>query len=696
MDNIELTSLCYVSGDYSYQVMLNRIADVENGMLVPPYKSTRRTTYFENRDRIYRNDGPSQAYEVGVWKWSAVPNRDNPDVDYIQSYYVSQYVPTRMVLVEKATSMESLIDQLKTGIKVKPYYCNTFFCYIPQRGKFTGLLCKKDDLSADEYQVKLQENVHSLPQYSFALSDIYNWPDKNLRFLKALDIGEPERLVSIANADEIIRMLFLERVTWPAYKENIGGTKAEWRNSKQILIHFANRNFIEIVEETLNCSTEQAEQYVADFVSRSNKLLDKGDIDTETLAQVVMNHEGLREQCENAITEKWKVSHQAELATAEAEVENVRKKIAGIEQQSLRELQDIAKKKEQASADREAILAEISEAQTRLNNLIAEIDQYESLGNNVAKSIRTKIADAQQDLASFIAELSVFMPVSNVTRANNEDIRWKYSPADVVTAEETEEIECWQDEFDLLSQNLASAFNVDNELCGLLAAFLYSAHMNRVPLLLAGPYGMEMADALSMSVCGKKAGHLELGSECDGSLTDAVNSYREPVISVQNMFHKNWMDTLPQAFARSNKHILWTHPYSEDLAIEPKGLYNYVLPLFTECFVESIPFSDIWIGKRTEYFKAYQPSAKIRRLSMHSFKKLGVSKLVLNRLEVVLSDAKAVLARDSGEKDLEILFGLLPLSVLAGKPDVLKEAIETEKGISATVKAEVLRYIEEA
>lgn len=44
---------------------------------------------------------------------------------------------------------------------------------------------------------------------------------------------------------------------------------------------------------------------------------------------------------------------------------------------------------------------------------------------------------------------------------------------------------------------------------------------------------------------------------------------------------------------------------------------------------------------------------------------------------------------------MEILFGLLPLCVITGRIDVLKEAIETESGISSAVKTEANRYIEE-
>ena len=60
-----------------------------------------------------------------------------------------------------------------------------------------------------------------------------------------------------------------------------------------------------------------------------------------------------------------------------------------------------------------------------------------------------------------------------------------------------------------------------------------------------------------------------------------------------------------------------------------------------------------------------------------------------------LSQSKCILENPAKDKDLELLFGVLPLCVLTGRLDVLKDVIEGESGISSSVKAEVARYIEE-
>lgn len=109
IDNeVSFTSLCYITVDYEGRIWLNRLADVEDDILHTPFKSERTDNYFENRDRLYRNDGPTALGTVGVWEWTAIPNRDNPAIDYVQSYYVKGYSPVRVVVL-MAKSLDEVV-----------------------------------------------------------------------------------------------------------------------------------------------------------------------------------------------------------------------------------------------------------------------------------------------------------------------------------------------------------------------------------------------------------------------------------------------------------------------------------------------------------------------------------------------------------------------------------------------------------
>lgn len=696
--NISLTSLCYVFIDtFDNGLRLSRIADIENGILHKPFKSERPDNYYENRDRLYHNSGPTIAGTIGVWDWSAEPNRNNPEYDYIKTYYVSNKSPVRIV-VTKNDSLEDLVKQLKgNSIYSHTYLCDTLFCCTQESDHLTGLLCRAVDFEIVDSYVKLKEDIYVLPYYTINVNDVFNYEDKHLRFFRKLQIGEPTGYFSIGNTQELVKNLILERLSWSFFKEYVGATKAEWRNSKIILEKILSQSLYDMVSEKLKCNSEEAKQIVNDFVLRANDLLDVENIDVDVLARIAINHDELRTLCEESISKKWKESHRAEIAQVEAEVASIKAKAQSEVDNIKRNLHDVETELTSAHQTKNNLFDEIETAQKRLGYLLAENERYEKLGYETLVAVRKKISEAQNDMAGFITELSVILPqVDGSTSSKKSVPLYDYESASIglYSEDDIELSETWSDELNSLCQNIGYSLSIDSELASMLSAFLYATHINNIPLLIAGPAGREIAEAVSASLYATEAGKLYLGNEYYYGIVNDIEKYDEPLVAVQNMFCKGWNDELPQLFTKLNKQIVWTHPYVEDMLIEPKGIYNYMLPVLSECFVGAISTLDLWPSKRAENFKAYV-SLKKQPLKISAFKKLKLSKLLFNQLTFVLSETKYLLDQPSREKDLEVLFGLLPLCVVTGQIDVLKDVIDNEAGISSDVKAEVSRYIEE-
>ena len=694
-NEVSLTSLCYLAEDYNGRVWLQRLADVDDDdRLQEPMKSYwREGNYFENRDRLYQNDGPTTIGAVGVWDWTAIPNREKPSTDFVQSYFVEELRPIRVVVVD-AKSLEEVVDQLKSGIvRTQDYFCDTYFCFTAAWGQLSGVLCRLEDFDIIDKCVVLSDQVYSLPSYSMKVNDVYNWNDKNLRFSKSFQLGEPSGHISLGSADEIIRTIVLERLTWPLCKETIGATKAEWRNCKTLLERICDESLYDAVEKRIKCTPEQAKKTVDGFVARAYDQIEAGDVDADVLSKIVLQNEELKRACEAAIYWDWVEVNKEKIAEFEQDVSAAK--------QSIIEAEEAVVTAEKKRAD---ILLEIDAAQAKLKQVLAEIEQYETLGNDTLVAIRGKIADAQKDMAGFIADLSVFLPQqvpqalpAQTPPSKGESVRlWTYECAseDLFAEDEIELADTWVDEINTIAQNLTSSLKVDAEYCMMLTSFLYAANHRNADIFLAGPGGHDIANTLAISIYGCEAGRLTLGNEFDCDMADGVNRYHEKMVSVQNMFGKGWSDIVPQLFVGCKKQIVWTHPYAEDMIMEPKGLYNFMLPLLADCFVGTIPAIDPLPGRRSEKFKAYN-SKKTQPLRLSAFKRLGLNKLIINRLEAILSDAKDILEAPAKDKDMEVLFGLLPLCVLTGRTDILQDVVETESGISNTVKAEVSRYIKE-
>ena len=321
-----------------------------------------------------------------------------------------------------------MVEQLQNGTsRTQTYFCDTIFCYEPKGGHFVGVLCRANEFNILDLCAKLSETVYSLPSYTISSRDIYNLDDRNLRFLKTLQVGEPSGSVSIGNTDEVIRTLILERTTWPLFRECIGATKAEWKYCKLLLEKICGESLYDAIVQKLNCTLDQAKQTVDDFVNRADALTKVGDIDVNVLAEIAKNHDELRDLCEKAVSVEWHNSHAAEIAKAEAEVSEMEETIS------------IAKKQHSE------LLAKIATQQGELERLIAEIAQYESIGKETWVAVRQKIADAQKDMAGFIADISVFLPQSNATLPyGNPLASWQNSSTSVpYYAEDIELAESW-------------------------------------------------------------------------------------------------------------------------------------------------------------------------------------------------------------------------------------------------------------
>lgn len=670
---ISLTSLCYISEDYDGRIWLYRLADVENGLLHTPFKSNRPDNYFENRDRLYRNDGPSVVGTVGVWRWTAIPNRDNPAIDYVQSYFAKELSPIRIVVLP-AKTIDEITNVLRNGnFRVEPYFCDTLFCY-EENDRLTGILCRSNELVFSEKRLSLSERLYSVPIYSISVDVCFSIGDKNLCFLKSFQLDDPIGFASVGNSDDVIKSILLERSTRKLIKECFGVSNAQWRGIKDLLERICDSSLYEELASRLNCTPERAKNDIDNYISRANTLIEAGDIDADVLANIALNHEHLRKICEEVVRKDWQDTHAKQIAEA-------KKALDELFQAKLSAEQDIA-----------LILSDTTAAQERLKLIREEIAHNEALGRETVEAVRRKIASAQEDMASFIADISAFLPVGALPQGKSSH-EWYYEHAECndTVDEDCELADNWKNEYDALFQNLSAVLCIEPELCAILTAFLYSTYINKTPIIIAGPFGEEIADIMSISLFGISAGRLHLGSGSKHEWENEIRNSAEQIIIIQNMFGSGWEDHLPQTDMKSQKQIIWVHPFVEDLQIEPRGLYNYMLPLFSENYIGGYCNCQITPGKRTDDFSPFT-SPRTKPFSVKEIKKVGLSKLTLNRLERILSDAKAILDTPTRDIDIDILFGLLPFSVLTGKASVLKDVIETKQNISGFVKAEAERY----
>ncbi|MDD4760934.1 MAG: hypothetical protein PHU66_09020, partial [Bacteroidaceae bacterium] len=114
----EIVSLCSVFLDYNGNSRLIRYADLNyDGRFHIFRKSKDSPPYFNNRDKLYYKDGPSNEGFYGIWTWTATPSAKVPSRDHIDSQYNTDLDAIEVIVIAKATNLDNLINLLKNETK---------------------------------------------------------------------------------------------------------------------------------------------------------------------------------------------------------------------------------------------------------------------------------------------------------------------------------------------------------------------------------------------------------------------------------------------------------------------------------------------------------------------------------------------------------------------------------------------------
>ena len=111
------------------------------------------------------------------------------------------------------------------------------------------------------------------------------------------------------------------------------------------------------------------------------------------------------------------------------------------------------------------------------------------------------------------------------------------------------------------------------------------------------------------------------------------------------------------------KLLIVAHPFAEDLLIEPRSLYNYVLPVLTELVVDKPAARGFKGGYMCEGFQHYASEEPERKLPFKS--QFMLSPLVSHRLRQVRTDMRTLLHGNNSKTDL--LFDLFPYAYVTGR-----------------------------
>jgi hypothetical protein len=152
------------------------------------------------------------------------------------------------------------------------------------------------------------------------------------------------------------------------------------------------------------------------------------------------------------------------------------------------------------------------------------------------------------------------------------------------------------------------------------------------------------------------------------------------------------VNRLPEILSQKDIFYIATHPYEEDVQVEPKSLYGFMLPLFTEFFVCRKATGKYYGGYFADDFQTYS-TPKGTHANVRVLSKFTLSSFVRKKINNLVATMHGI--RPETTTDDEFSFAVLPIAYASLEVNKLADVLadpQNDIKISASLKRD-LQYI---
>ena len=683
-DDYTYNSICEISIDYSGQIWLIRLADIDRKGYIEKFVCNEELPrIFENRTRLFHKDGPTDEGFIGVWSWKASLNKNDSSKDYIESAYNDRIELIEIIVLPESKSIQEVVSVLKEGITLNTFPGRKIFAFYANKSQYIGIGCNENDLEtvvSDDTIMRLKPTVIALPEYEFNGKNIVKLTNGTILY-RYLSIGMPSGIVNVKDPLEVVKDVILSRTTWNIYKQ-AGRTRSEWKIARDFISQVDVTSIINEIAETCFCSKEEANSYYEEFIRNIDCYIDGGSIEDSVISAVISKNNTLLERCKMLITDEWRKENALMIEVEEKKLSEIQQKI-NMQRDEYESQKTIMVIETQRLQDqRDALSAEIQEA-------LCKLQEKEQMAEAVEKSVADRISKAKQNAADFIASMAFVSPSSTVIPLNKEcstaQEGIRYISGEGLDPDELEACPTVEAMLETIAYELISA-GVIKKYARPLAAYLHAADITHISLLLIGPNSKEIVDAYSAALCGKKAGHLNCDGNYDPLAIEKCLQTDDHVVCVTNIFDNHWITRVSE-ITNDEHFFAFTYPYIEDIQIEPRSIYNYMLPIYTELFIDGAPGGEIIGGRRTEEYKEFTPVRPVNKY-MSIMKELHIAPLICNNLHLVIANMQSML-KDM-DFDNAVVFSLMPYAFATLQQTKLLQLLEEVENTSMKASKELM------
>lgn len=681
-DELPYTSICQISKDpYTGKLWLNRLADIEKGSITRFIQIEGASIYFENRNRLYWNNGPDKEGTIAVWDWNAIPNRNDPSTDYVTTEYNNEISPIEIIYIPEISSVNDIIKYLCNGLSFPIGQGRYLFAFKEDAGQSVGVLCRNQQFDVVNESAKLKNNIFSLPQYRIHVSDVLNLSGKY--YCRQINLGRPQSICKTKDPLAVTKELLLSRVTIP-YLRQQGLNRKEAQSYQQILKSIPTDSIYEEIAETYACSLEEAKSNINAFIERAEAYLEDTDIDMDILSKAIERSPKYTEQCKKLLTKEWEEENKKRNEKVQNDIE--------LKDRELRDKEEKLKLLE----------LKCNEVQIELKTIQNNIQIKETLAKDVEQKVDEKIARAQENAADFICNSAFYFPLFKQEMGrNNQDSELKNKPLlsinqGLIAEKFEEEISDIDAFIDGLATNLEAGGYTDR-IAADMAQMITFCIGNKIPVI-CGSNGKAISDCVAAMFEMKNANEVNvpIGEHINKELCEAVCNSGGHTIRITGLldsFNSSAFNALLDSAAKWPEHTA--------VIISIDGIEPSILP--TNIWNKAI-FIDGDIGMEhfaTNQFTVFKCSVNFNFICEKE--KIKVAKNTLKLFAPVLSNIARLiymhyLAQTSSDMKLDwiLLIQVIICAKTSGKEDQIKDLIksanvdpQTEKLITKYLRSEI-------
>ncbi|MDL2257545.1 hypothetical protein LJC42_00100 [Eubacteriales bacterium OttesenSCG-928-K08] len=672
----EFTSICQVFFDYRGKPLLSRLADIKDGEISRFVKSEDVPYYFENRDRLFWSNGPREEGFVGIWQWSAVPNKSDPSTDYVTTMYNST---AKIIEIAELAECYTYADIAK-ALMTKPFPATQeskmLFTCKNASGQIIGLLCNGNDFELNGGHATIKPTTYTLPMFEISSADILIAAGKKI--YRFTSLGMPQGIFKIRDPLTVVKEIVITRATSAAFRQK-GLSKKEAQHCQNFLRELPLETMYQEIADAYSCTETQAQKYVEEFVLHADSYLSANDIDVETLAVALERNSGLVTTCKSLLTSAWEVEHTEKLQMA---------------QQKLDEIESIMTARHTELSTLEDDYHSLQDKKAKVRT---ELDAQVALASDVELRVAERISAAKKNAADFICEMAFSTP-GRVFEEYSVAASSALGPSltrrtiDCIQGEDVEDIDLFTDG---LADNL-SIVGYDDIVAAQMAQMVTFCIDNRMPIVCS-TNTYKIADCIAAMFSGSGAYTITLSlnqQDCIGICAsiqqEAID--KKCVVVINGVFDglslHAFNEIVFQADTWGKNAILLFPLNGVDTMMIPSHVWDQTMFIDGDLGLEHFEIDRITMHTTTVEFgtRYAAKEASVKRKQLKTLAGIISNTAMLNY-------AKYMAVTDSSLKDdTQTLTQIVLHALSSGKKDRLLEALSS-MGIDTEENKKISRYL---